>query len=79
MPLSLRIPLEKEELIRKAATKAGKSKTSFIVEAIDEKLGLHKSREQIIREMAGWMTHQEAEELRQSVKVFERINEEDWV
>jgi uncharacterized protein (DUF1778 family) len=78
MPLSLRIPPEKEKRIRKAAAKAGKSKTSFIVEAVDEKLGLHKSREQLIREMAGWLTHQEAEELRQSVKVFERINEGDW-
>lgn len=78
MPLSLRIPADKEEMIRKAAAQAGKSKTSFIVEAVDEKLGLHKSREQLIREMAGWLTHQEAEELRQSMEVFEQINEEDW-
>ena len=42
-----------EVLIRKATAKAGKSKTSFIVEAVDEKLGLHKSREKLIREMAG--------------------------
>ena len=46
MPLSLRIPSDKEEIIRKAAAKKGKSKTSFILEAVDEKLGLHKSREQ---------------------------------
>jgi hypothetical protein len=78
MPLSLRIPEHKEEMIRKAAARAGKSKTAFIVEAVDEKLGLHKSREQLIREMAGWLTHQEAEELRQSVKIFEQTNEEDW-
>jgi hypothetical protein len=78
MPLSLRIPPEKEALIRKAAHRAGKSKTSFIVEAVDEKLGLHKSREALIREMAGWLTHPEAEELRQSVKIFEQLNEEDW-
>jgi hypothetical protein len=44
MPLSLRIPSDKEEMIRKVAARAGKSKTSFIVEAVDEKLGLHKSR-----------------------------------
>jgi hypothetical protein len=78
MPLSLRLPPDKEAMIRKAANRAGKSKTSYIVEALDEKLGLHKSREQLIREMAGWLTHQEAEELRHSEKIFEQINEEDW-
>ena len=45
---------------------------------MDEKLGLHKSREQLIREMAGWLNHEEAEELRRAVKVFDRINKEDW-
>ncbi len=78
MPLSLRIPAEKEEMIRKAATRAGKRKSSFIMEAVDEKLGLLKSREQVVRETAGWLNHQEAEELRQAVKIFEQINEEDW-
>ena len=37
MPISLRIPPEKEELIRRAAQKAGKTKTGFILEAVDEK------------------------------------------
>ena len=78
MPLSLRIPLDKEEIIRKAAAKKGKSKTSFILEAVDEKLGLHKSREQVVRELAGWMTHKEAEELRRATQVFSRINKGDW-
>jgi uncharacterized protein (DUF1778 family) len=78
MPLSLRIPLEKEALIRKAAAKSGKSKTSFIIEAVDEKLGLHKSREQVIRDLAGWLSHDEAEELRQAVKIFDRVNKGDW-
>jgi hypothetical protein len=78
MPLSLRINPDKEEIIRKAAAKKGKSKTSFILEAVDEKLGLHKSREQVIRELAGWMTHEEAEELRRSTKTFNRVNKGDW-
>jgi uncharacterized protein (DUF1778 family) len=78
MPLSLRIPSDKEQIIRKASAKAGKSKTSFIMEAVDEKLGLHKSRKQLIREMAGWLNHEEAEDLRRAVKVFERVNKEDW-
>ena len=38
MPLSLRIPPEKEEMIRKAAAKAGKTKTAYILEAVDVKL-----------------------------------------
>jgi predicted DNA-binding protein len=78
MPLSLRIPSDKEEIIRKAAAKKGKSKTAFILEAVDEKLGLHKTREQVIRELAGWMTHEEAEDLRRATKIFDRVNMGDW-
>jgi len=47
MPISLRIPAKKEEIIRRAAKKAGKTKTGFILEAVDEKLGLTESREQL--------------------------------
>jgi hypothetical protein len=78
MPVSLRVPPDKEELIRKAAARAGKSKTAYILEAIDEKLGIAKNREQTIRELAGWMSHEEAEFLRSSLKVFDEIQEEDW-
>jgi len=39
MPLSLRIPSDKERLIRRAAAKLGKSKSAFILEAVYEKLG----------------------------------------
>ena len=78
MPLSLRIPSTKEEKIRKAAAKSGKSKTAFILEAVDEKLGLQKTREQMIRELAGWLPHDEAEELRKAVEVFNTINQGDW-
>ncbi len=53
MPLSLRIPPQKEEMIKMAAKKAGKTKSAFIVEAIDEKLGLVKNRENTIRQLAG--------------------------
>ena len=78
MPISLRIPAKKEKLIQKAAKKAGTTKTAIILEAVDEKLGLTKTREQLIREMAGWLTSEEAHELRESVKVFSQINEGDW-
>ena len=54
------------------------SKTAFILEAIDEKLGLTESREEIIRTAAGWLTHEEAQELRKSLAVFDEVNEEDW-
>jgi len=78
MPISLRIPPEKEALIKKAAIKAGKTKTGYIVEAVDEKLGFIKSRERVIRELSGWLSHEEAEGLRKSVEVFNKVNEGDW-
>jgi uncharacterized protein (DUF1778 family) len=78
MPISLRIPLKKEELIIRAAKKAGKTKTSFILDAIDEKLQLIENREQIIRKTAGWLTPKEASELTDTMKVFEEIHEADW-
>ena len=78
MPISLRIPPETDKLIQKAAKKSGTTKTAIILEAVDEKLGLSKSREQTIRELAGWLTREEARELRQSVEVFNQINEGDW-
>ncbi len=78
MPISLRIPPEKDKMIQKAAKKSGTTKTAIILEAVDEKLGLTKTREQLIRELAGWLTHEEAYELRQSVEVFSQISEGDW-
>ena len=56
MPLSIRIPSEKEAMIREAAIRVGKSKTAFILEAIDEKQGLLKNRQEVIRELSGWLT-----------------------
>jgi predicted DNA-binding protein len=78
MPLSLRIPSEKERMIKRAASRAGKTKTAFILEAVDEKLGLTKTREEMIREMSGWLARKEAEQLRKAVGVFGNVDEEDW-
>ncbi|NOQ45711.1 MAG: hypothetical protein GQ559_03415 [Desulfobulbaceae bacterium] len=78
MPLSLRIPPQKEKLLRSYAQKKGKTKTAVILEAVDEKLGIQKNRHQLIRNLAGWMPHNEAEELRQSLQIFDKINEGDW-
>ena len=78
MPISLRIPHQKNKLIEKAALKSGRTKTAFILEAIDEKLGLTENREQTIRELAGWLSHNQAEQLRKSVDVFNKVNDGDW-
>ncbi len=78
MPLSLRIPPKKETMIKKAAMRAGKTKSAYILEAVDEKLGLVKDREKMIRELAGWLSHDEAEELRKATEIFNQINEGDW-
>ena len=78
MPLSLRISPEKNEMIRKAAAKKGKTKSSYILEAVEEKLGLIRGREKIVRELAGWMSHEEVEELRKSIEIFDQVNEGDW-
>ena len=78
MPLSLRIPPEKEKMISRAANKAGKTKSAFILEAVDEKLGLVKNREQTIRELAGWLSAEETKKLKESLRVFSQIQEGDW-
>jgi hypothetical protein len=78
MPVSLRIPPGKDEMIKRAASKRKKTRTAFILEAVDEKLGLAKTPEQTIRELAGWLSHEEAQELRDAVKIFEKVNEGDW-
>jgi len=78
MPVSLRIPPEKDKTIKKAAAKSGKTKTAYILEAVDEKLGVIKSRQQIIRELAGFLSHKEAEQLRKAVEIFDGANEGDW-
>ena len=46
MPISIRIPPEKEKIIQRFAKKAGTTKTAVIISAVDEKLGLTKTREQ---------------------------------
>jgi len=46
--------------------------------AVDEKLGLIKNREKVIRQAAGWMNRDEAKELREAVSVFGKVDEDDW-
>ena len=78
MPISLRIPPKKEELINQAARKAGKTKTGFILDAVDEKLRLVENREQTIRKTAGWLNPKEASRLSEDMMIFEKIDEADW-
>ena len=78
MPMSLRIPMQKENMIEKAAIKEKKTKTAFVIEAIDEKLGLVRNRESALRNFAGWLSAKEAEELRRATNVFETISDGDW-
>ena len=78
MPMSLRIPKQKENMIKKAALKEKKTKTAFVIEAIDEKLGLVRNRESALRNFSGWLTNKEAEELLHATKIFETIEEVDW-
>jgi len=78
MAISLRVSAHQDELIKKIAEKTGKTKTAVILEAVEAKLGIGKDRKQLIRELAGWMPHDEAEELRSALAHFDRINEGDW-
>ena len=78
MPISLRIPPGKEKKIKKVAARSGKTKTAFILEAVDEKFGLRKNRGQWVRELAGWMGHEEAEDLRKAVAPSRQIHPGDW-
>ena len=79
MPISLRIPPDKERKIQEFAKKTGTTKTAVILDAVDEKLGLTKTREQTIRELAGWLSREEADELRRSADVFSQIGKGDWI
>ena len=78
MPISLRIPESTQRLIQRAASKAGKTKTAVILEAVNEKLGIVRSREDLVRDMAGWLSREDAQELRESVESFGEIDEEEW-
>ena len=78
MPISLRIPESTQKLIRKAASKAGKTKTALILEAVHEKLGVVKPRKDLVRDTAGWLNKEDAQELRDSVEIFGEIDEKEW-
>jgi len=39
---------------------------------------LVNDREKTIRELAGWLSHDEAEDLRKATEIFNQINDGDW-
>ena len=78
MPFRLRIPPEKEEILRKAVSSAGKSKTAFILEALDEKLGFSTNWKSRVQQTSGWMNHEEGNELRKTLQKFDEIHDGDW-
>lgn len=63
-------------MVKKAAVKTGKKKTAYTIKAVDERIGSTKNRERMVRKLAGWLTHEEAEELREAVNVFNETEEE---
>ena len=56
-------------MIEQAAAKAGKAESAYVPETVDEKLGRREDRESVIRQLAGWLSHEEAGELRESLAV----------
>ena len=65
-------------MIKKDIRKSEKTKTAFILGVVDEKIGLINSREHTIRELAGWMSHEEAKELRDAIDIFNKIQQGNW-
>lgn len=78
MQVSLRVPPETIDRLNALSEKTGKTKTALILEALHEKYGLKKSRSQLIRELAGWMSPAECNELRNAVADFDKVGDEDW-
>jgi len=78
MQISLRVPPKTGERLKSLAHKAGKTKTALILEALKEKYEPKKNRSQIVRDLAGWMSKAECEELRNAVELFNKIDDEDW-
>ena len=78
MQISLRVPPKTGERLKSLAHKTGKTKTALILEALTEKYDPKKDRSQMIRDLAGWMSKEKCEELRNSVALFNKIDDGDW-
>ena len=78
MQVSIRVPPEISDRLKSLVEKTGKTKTALILEAIDEKYALKKKHSQLVRELAGWMSQAECDELRNTVADFDKVDDRDW-
>lgn len=78
MQVSIRVSSETGARLKALAEETGKTKTALILEAINEKYALKKNRSQLVRELAGWMSPSECEELRRALADFDRVDDRDW-
>lgn len=78
MQISLRISPETAARLKSLAEKTGKTKTTLVIEALNEKYGFKKSRSQLIHELAGWMPATECTSLREAIADFSTTEEMDW-
>ena len=78
MQVSIRVSPETSTRLKSLAEKTGKTKTALIIEAIDEKYALKKNHSQLVRELAGWMSKAECDELRNAVADFHKVDDRDW-
>ena len=78
MQVSLRVPEKTGNHLDYLAKKTGKTKSALIMEALDEKYHPEKDRSQLIRELSGWMSKTECNELREAVTEFNTVDDEDW-
>lgn len=77
MTISLRISAETKEKLKRAAEASGRTQSRYILDLVEGSLGLSE-RGRKVRALAGWMTEAEADELSESLAVFETVAPGDW-
>ena len=78
MQISLRVPPKTGERLKALEAKTGKTKTALILEALQDKYEPRTVRSQLVRDLAGWMSSSECEELRKALAEFNTVDDEDW-
>jgi hypothetical protein len=78
MHISLRVPAKTGDRLKALEAATGKTKTALVLEALQEKYEPQTNRSQLIRDLAGWMSKSECDELRKSAAELDTVDEEDW-
>lgn len=78
MQVSLRVSPETNSKLQALAKKTGKTKTALILEALNHRYELEKDHSHLIRDLAGWMSKAECDELRRAVADFDTVDHGDW-